>query len=318
MLKQPDVSEMGTKVTTSVGYHFMEQDVMASMLHDLYQCPICEEVSLLDSIDQRWNLDKLVTEFGLECGHKFPHFGALKPLKGRMKPFMEALIKSEVKAPSGSVFSRTVQRSHSFVGSMMFYLWWAFQTNNAPVGSTAGKHDSTTYGWVDCAAAVSSGTPKFFVRNISSMDALSDLVSVYAVPGFVAGATVANFGIVIGLGQLGATPSDSGMSLPIANGNGSNQLQYGAVVLNTPIIAGQVTSLNLVRTFTNNYSQSLTTSEIGMIAQVASSAVQSETGATTNVNAADNFMWIHDLFSAYQTIPAGQTLTVTYTIQTST
>lgn len=311
-MEQPK-PKMMTKVTTDIGYRFMEPELSRSLLQNFYECPTCEETSPLDSVHQEWNLGRIVSRFGLLCGHGFGFLGALRPKKVRINEVMSMFVTSEVTGPLGTT-SRTVQRSHSFVGSMISWLHFAFAANLLGGGTLTGHYNSDSFGWSDTVPTV-----RYWIEQNGSWDGGGSLAWGITAPGMIAGAGSNGFGIVVGTATAAPNALQTVLGAPIANGSGVGQLNYGAVVENNVSITGNVTAFSLVRTFTNNTANSITATEVGLIAEMGTTSTPSLSDVTTpNIAPTDTVLFTRDLYAAAQTIPAGQTLTTTYTIQTST
>jgi hypothetical protein len=308
MSKLETAQKVGTKVSAEVGYRFMEADLCRSMLQDFYQCPFCETVSPVDSVYQELSLGKILKVVKLECGHSFPTFARLKPIKVQHKEVFSMYLTAEVKnSNTGELTSRLVQRSHSFVANFLQYMNYMINC----IGTGQGGHNSGSQ-------IISTYTDAVYypISNASSMGASTANV----VPNLFlnGGAGLSYVGMQVGSSNNAPTVTDYGLNALITNGSGSGELAYGASVINVIAIAGSTTSFSIVRTFTNNTAVAITAYEVGLMSGTGGATGANESADSTTDAYPIYVLLTHDLFSAAQTIPASQTLTVTYTWQTTT
>ena len=73
------------------------------------------------------------------------------------------------------------------------------------------------------------------------------------------------FGIQVGTGTNAVTISDYALQTLVAQGNGSGQLDYGAMSIGTIVIVGSTAKFTLSRTFTNNSGADITVQEVGLV-----------------------------------------------------
>ncbi len=111
----------------------------------------------------------------------------------------------------------------------------------------------------------------------------------------------ANFGILVGSGTKAVTRDDYNLVSKIAHGSEAGQLAYGATTVEDPDGTPPDTVFRVIRTFTNNYAESITVNEIGL----AFHTYDNSAGALC-------FLIARDVLSTPQSIPSGATLTVRY------
>lgn len=139
------------------------------------------------------------------------------------------------------------------------------------------------------------------------------------------GSNSSSYGIVVGTGTTPPTPNDYNLGNLIENGTSTNTLSYGSTAFipngltstlsptsTSPssgfvTINGNISSIQIQRTFTNNSGATITITETGIVAIIAGPG-------PTNYST----LIIHDLLSSAISIPNGSTLTITYTISVST
>lgn len=114
-------------------------------------------------------------------------------------------------------------------------------------------------------------------------------------------------GIVVGSGSTAVAVTDYKLATLIADGTSTDELSYGVQSVSAMTISDPNASFTIQRDFTNSSGAEITVNEVGIYA-VGNYA---SPGATY-------FCIIRDLISGGQAVPDGQTLRVTYTIQTST
>jgi hypothetical protein len=311
MSNQQSVPKMGTKVAAEVSQRFMDADLLKSMLLEFYACPICDAVAPLDSVNQEMNNGKLWTTWRLACGDRFPSIGVIPRAVVKMKEPYRAFVTAEIHDTAGNLVSRLVQRSHSYVANMMQWMNYML----AAAGCAQAAQNS---GPVALNSQTGLSSPSFLVP-ISNTSTYGASITATSVPALLVNdvANDATYGIQVG--TLGNSPNsgDAILGAAVANGTGAGQLSYGAVTVNSVIKSGAVTSFNIVRPFTNNSAAAIIVPELGLIASTAGSHNTSQSAASTGTFAGF-VMMAHDLFAAAQTINVGFTLTVTYTLQTST
>ena len=110
------------------------------------------------------------------------------------------------------------------------------------------------------------------------------------------------YGIQCGTGTAGVVSTQYQLAGKIANGNGSGQLAYGAVTVSEVSTAEPVNTWIISRVFTNNYSASITVTEMGLVFD------QNNTRFTTIAR---------DLVSPTQTVVTSATLTLRYIFSVS-
>lgn len=119
--------------------------------------------------------------------------------------------------------------------------------------------------------------------------------------GFMCGAGVSTYGIVVGSGTGAVTAADYTLT-QITHGTGGSQLVHNAQSIEAVGVVGLVSSVRSTRTFTNNGGATVTVYEIGWYWE------QMDSGA-----AARFFCAVRDLLASPQSVPVGATLTVRYT-----
>ena len=129
-----------------------------------------------------------------------------------------------------------------------------------------------------------------------------------------AGSGVANYGIVVGSGNTANVSQKSMMYQMIAlipNGTGAGQLTYQATSFGTPSVSGNATSWIITRNFVNLSGNTVSVSEVGIIAYVSGfNMLNSVSSALVNP---DYFLFAYDIPSSVISIVSGQTLNITYT-----
>lgn len=116
----------------------------------------------------------------------------------------------------------------------------------------------------------------------------------------VVGADSSATGIVVGSGNTGVATSDYKLQTQIATGNGAGQLRYMAQTYNGPFQTSEVNYYQAIRNFINNSGAGIDVWELGMYVDCAGFV----------------FCIVRDVLGAVLTVPATETLTVTYTIET--
>jgi len=224
----------------------------------------------------------------------------------RLHNNIDITLTATVKDKNGKVIKIHKQHSHSFVANFLAMLGSALnQQYNSNISNWTIYYYRGTNGLYNAFSAPSIQLDMFFNINDVANDS--------------------SYGIVVGTGTTPPTASDYALENQIANGTGSGQLNYGPHTFipspsgasqgnsaTTPTaglinVSGNVSSFEIQRTFTNNSGATITVSEVGIY-------TETYTYATTTVFV----MLIHDLLSSAISIPNGSTLTITYTISTTT
>ena len=129
-----------------------------------------------------------------------------------------------------------------------------------------------------------------------------------------AGSGIDTYGIVVGSGNTANVSVKSTMvSLiaPIPNGTGAGQLTYQATSFGTPSISGNATSWIITRNFVNLSGNTVSVSEVGIIAYVSGFNLTNSSGSV--LTSPDYFLFAYDIPSSVISIVSGQTLNITYT-----
>ena len=127
------------------------------------------------------------------------------------------------------------------------------------------------------------------------------------------------YGIVIGSGATpGSTPAPTTVSLvaPIPAGINAGQIEYGAVTLTLQAVSGQTSSFTISRSFTNVSGNTISVTEIGIIANLTGWAMTNR--ATGSAITSDYVLIAYDIPSSAISVLNGQTLTITYTFSVTT
>ncbi len=227
-----------------------------------------------------------------------------------LEPPVKVTLEIAIKDKNGNIIKRHKQRSHSFVSNYLAFI---------------GTFMSMSY---------FGPFSSYWIRNTSGVWQTYNNPNYASVNGVMAVNDSNNdstYGIVVGTGTTPPTANDYNMENIIANGTSSGQLQYGSHTFNPETISGgynqtstptsglvavngNTTSFQIMRTFTNSSGNSITVSEVGII---ASFIVTESTSSGSNY--VQNYaLIVHDLLSSPVTIPNGSSLTVTYTFQTTT
>ncbi len=109
------------------------------------------------------------------------------------------------------------------------------------------------------------------------------------------------YGILVGSGTTPVSRDDYKLVSQIAHGSDVGQLSYGAVTVEDPDGTPPDTVFRVIRTFTNNTTESITVSEIGL------AFYEYDASAYTLC-----FLIARDVLSTSQSVPSGATLTVRY------
>lgn len=108
----------------------------------------------------------------------------------------------------------------------------------------------------------------------------------------------------VGLLDTAVSVNDYNLASPIANGTGTNQLQYSGETYGAPSSDASKTTIIYTRVFTNNSSASITVKEIGLFAQKA-------------YTASFSILLARDVLVTPITLAVGESLTVNYTVSTA-
>lgn len=112
-----------------------------------------------------------------------------------------------------------------------------------------------------------------------------------------------SYGIQVGSGTGTPIPSDYKLATKIDHGTGANQLQYGAVTVESVTIEdSNISQFRVIRVFTNGSGSDITVTEIGLVTYYAGVSV----------------LLARDLLSPSVTVPDGATLTVRYIVKVTT
>jgi hypothetical protein len=112
-------------------------------------------------------------------------------------------------------------------------------------------------------------------------------------------------GIVAGLGNTAVAATDTYLATPIVSGTGTNQLVYNATTGEGAVgVGASLTSQDLTRSLGNSSGAAVLVEEIGLV-------VSQQIAATQR-----GFLILRDLTGTI-TVGDGESLTITYTIQTS-
>ena len=208
-----------------------------------------------------------------------------------------------IKDKDGKVIKVHKQRSHSFVANFLAMIGTALFTT---YGSFTYVYyvQSTNGNWSDADDGSTTGN-----TFLPMLDSAND----------------SSYGIVVGTGTATPTPQDYKLGNQIVNGTGSGQLVYNAHTYSPPgstsfiynqsakptsavlTPSGNITSIQVSRTFQNQSGASITVSEVGIISKFL-----------TYQNTIIYVLIIHDLLSSSVTIPNNAVLTIVYTISVTT
>jgi len=119
------------------------------------------------------------------------------------------------------------------------------------------------------------------------------------------------YGIAVGSGTTSPTVSDHALESQISHGVASGQLQYGACELEAYGTTDNTTYAKYKRVFTNGSGADVTVNEIGLIAKWYRKVGTAEEGPWY-------FLLIRDVLSSSVVVPDGASLTVRYTLKTTT
>jgi len=113
-----------------------------------------------------------------------------------------------------------------------------------------------------------------------------------------------SYGILVGTGTKVVEPEDFNLDNKITNGSGTGQLLYGETSVENVGISGNIITLRITRTFSNNSGSSIVIREIGLVM-----TTEYESGY-------DYFLIARDVLSegSEVSVPDGLTLTVRYVI----
>lgn len=113
-------------------------------------------------------------------------------------------------------------------------------------------------------------------------------------------------GVVVGTGSTAVVVTDYSLETIIADGISTGQLSHGTQSVSSMTVSDPNASFTVQRDFTNSSGASITVNECGIYGDCRESL-----GTTKQ------FLFIRDIVSGGQAVPDGQTLRVTYTIQTA-
>lgn len=108
-------------------------------------------------------------------------------------------------------------------------------------------------------------------------------------------------GIIIGLSSTAVSISDHKLILPITEGTGLNQMNYGAVTVAAPTVAASKCSFTVRRVIVNASGATITVAEIGIYCE----------GYYTSVA---DFLVVRDVLLSSVDVADGGAITVEYTI----
>jgi len=114
-------------------------------------------------------------------------------------------------------------------------------------------------------------------------------------------------GIVVGTGQNAKAPDNYTLAAPVMSS--STGLSYSPLMMSSPTVSGNISTLTMSRAFTNNGSSPITLTEAAIVVYLSN-------GNSTIIDM--DAALAYDYISPSITLAAGQTLTITYQIQVTT
>jgi hypothetical protein len=115
--------------------------------------------------------------------------------------------------------------------------------------------------------------------------------------------------IQVGSGSQPSPYNAHSLAAPLANGSGTGQLIYGTPSTSSNIVAsGASAYFYITQAFNNQSSSAVIITEIGIILLIS----LSNYGISTASKCGNVLMW-YDVLSSYISVPAGGTVTITYT-----
>jgi hypothetical protein len=104
-----------------------------------------------------------------------------------------------------------------------------------------------------------------------------------------------------------------GLASPIANGSGSGQLLYGAIVEPSGVIAsGSSVYFYISQTYNNQSGGTINITEVGIIVQLYLALSNNGSGNAENYNCGNILVW-YDVLSSPISVPNGGSVTIYYT-----
>lgn len=206
---------------------------------------------------------------------------------------LEAFVELEVKDKDGKLLEARRFRSESFVANILRFLrqLWI----GSPVYS---ENPGTHYQQYSAAEVVDITGAAIYIYQGEFTGS-----SAYEIKAASADVTK---GIGVGTGTGAVSAAQYALGGVIGEGAGSGQLSHGACSLDTLVINGNVATLKIIRTFTNNSGDAITVYELGLFSSIR---------AYNNVN--KTVMFIRDLIAGGVSVPNGSTLTLRYILTTT-
>lgn len=243
---------------------------------------------------------KVIDQQGKSLTYGFINFLASK-FKGKNIQTNTKIIEKQftvAAATNATPIRITTSSSHGLSTGDWVYIWGG-------LGNTAvnGYHQVTSVNstTLDLDGTTGNGTYTASSASCYTVDdaGLINVMSNDATGSVVGGTSTILKGIVVGGGNTAVAMTDSYLETPRTNGTGLNQLQIGATTVDLPVINGNDIYVNMVRTFGNGSSASITVSEVGLMAEA---------------NYGYYMMLARDVIDTI-TIPVGVTLTMNYRIK---
>lgn len=208
--------------------------------------------------------------------------------KTKTKANVEVRYEITVRDKSGKVIKRVRGRAKSFVRWFLQYIhgmWGTPPQNYVSITFTDGTSDDVPCGYIS-----SSDYLKYWTCKGEEAEDMK--------------------GIVVGTGTTAPSPGDTKLESQVPHGEGDNQLYHYAQDMGSMSVSGNEVSFTMSRNFENRGSVSIDIAEIGLYALFDYLKGGSEYFKTA--------LMIRDVLPSVTTVPAGATLTVKYTIKTTT
>ena len=195
-------------------------------------------------------------------------------MEGKTTTKVKMEIECEIRDKDGKLIKKTRQKADSlvknFAGLLRGIMYGAANNVSTPVKDTTGT-----------------------IRNVPAVTA-----SGHSIMNVAAGVNDDSYGLQVGTGDAPVTRDDYKLESKISHGSGSGQLLYGAVTVESVNGTPPASRFRIIRTFTNNTTETITVKEIGL---VCLHGWQYWT-----------ILIARDVLSTPQDVPSGATLTVRY------
>ena len=209
---------------------------------------------------------------------------------GKQIPTFDAYLTIIVRDSKGKVIKVHRQRSHSptanFIVLLLPLVYFQYSGSALKVTNTGGSTYSYQLGNSSINTYITYPNPKY---NSGQQSAL--------------------IMIQVGSGSQSSPYNAYSLAAPIANGSGAGQLIYGTPSVSSNIIvSGSSAYFYISQVFNNQTSGTINITEVGIITQITFSNY----AISTITNCGNLLMW-YDVLNIPTPVPAGGTVTITYT-----